>query len=142
MRDAFGGAFSVKLMLIFLMLYVSFMCVALSYARAFRVKNRIINIIEQYEGYVVGQTEEIEEEIDKYLKKAGYNISDTDVVRADGKRISSCDALEGRGYCIVPMSNNPTYYKVETYMVFKIPILNVKFPISIEGETKRIETVD
>ena len=47
MRDAFGGAFSIKLMLIFLMLYVSFMCVALSYARAFRVKNRIINIIKQ-----------------------------------------------------------------------------------------------
>ena len=51
MRDAFGGAFSIKLMLIFLILYVSFICVAINYARAFRVKNRIINIIEQYEGY-------------------------------------------------------------------------------------------
>ena len=51
MRDAFGGAFSIKLMLIFLILYVSFICVALNYARAFRVKNRIINIIEQYEGH-------------------------------------------------------------------------------------------
>jgi len=137
MRDAFGGAFSVKLMLIFLMLYVSFMCVALSYARAFRVKNRIINIIEQNEGYVQGATTEIDNEINEYLKRAGYHITYDDV-----ESVSSCGELKGRGYCIVPMSSNPTYYKVETYMVFRIPILNIKFPISIEGETKRIETVD
>ena len=46
MRDAFGGAFSIKLMLIFLILYVSFICVAINYARAFRVKNEIIKFIE------------------------------------------------------------------------------------------------
>lgn len=135
MRDAFGGAFSIKLMLIFLMLYVSFMCVALSYARAFRVKNRIINIVEQKEGYVMGQTTAIDKEIDQYLDGAGYYVTYNDV-----KSVSSCSSLQGRGYCILQMANNPTYYKVETYMIFKIPIIGIKFPISIEGETRRIET--
>ena len=50
MRDAFGGAFLIKVMLIFLGIYVAFMAVALNYAKAFKVKNYIINVIEQYEG--------------------------------------------------------------------------------------------
>ena len=49
MRDAFGGTFMIKLGLVFLVVYVSFMAVAINYAKAFRVKNQIINIIEQYQ---------------------------------------------------------------------------------------------
>ncbi len=138
MRDAFGGAFSIKLMLIFLMLYVFFICVALNYARAFRVKNRIINIIEQNEGYE--QYSAVDTEINDYLGKAGYYVDYNDI-----KKVSSCTqdtagfTNEGRGYCIVKMSNNPEYYRVETYMVFNIPILGVRFPIQIRGETRKIE---
>lgn len=40
MRDAFGGAFMIKVMLIFLGIYIAFMAVALNYAKAFRVKIR------------------------------------------------------------------------------------------------------
>ena len=77
MRDAFGGAFSIKLMLIFLMLYVAFICVALNYARAFRVKNRIINIIEQNEGYpaTANKRKAIDKEINDYLKSTGYYVT-------------------------------------------------------------------
>ena len=136
MRDAFGGAFSIKLMLIFLILYISFICVALNYARAFRVKNRIINIIEQNEGYK-GNTESVDTEINNYLADTGYHIEYNEI-----KGVSSCSNLKGHGYCILEMSNNPSYYRVETYMVFKLPIINVNFPIRIQGETRRIETFD
>ena len=37
----------IKLVLIFIVIYVSFMAVAINYAKAFRVKNEVINIIEQ-----------------------------------------------------------------------------------------------
>ena len=50
MREAFGGSFTIKLMLIFLAVYVTFIAVALNYAKAFRVKNGVIDIIEQNEG--------------------------------------------------------------------------------------------
>ena len=46
MRDAFGGAFMIKLMLIFLVIYVCFIAVALNYAKAFKAKNGIIDLIE------------------------------------------------------------------------------------------------
>ena len=77
MRDAVGGTFMIKIFLIFLALYIIFVGVAVNYAKAFRVKNRIINIIEQNEGItnytdnspssVLGQIKEsLNEEISAY----------------------------------------------------------------------------
>lgn len=137
MRDAFGGAFSIKLMLIFLILYVSFICVAINYARAFRVKNEIINIIEQYEGYTPANRMVVDPVINSYLERAGYHIEYEQV-----KGVSRCGEFSGHGYCIHQQSSDPEYYLVETYMVFRLPIINVDFPIPIQGETRRIETLD
>ena len=50
MRDAVGGTFMIKLILVFLAVYIIFMGAALNYAKAFRVKNKVMDIIEQNEG--------------------------------------------------------------------------------------------
>ena len=47
MRDAFGGAFMIRIMLVFVFLFVFFIAIALNYAKAFRIKNEIINILEE-----------------------------------------------------------------------------------------------
>ena len=47
MRDAFGGEFMCRLMLVFIVIYVSFTAVSLNYAKAFRVKNKVISYIEE-----------------------------------------------------------------------------------------------
>ena len=164
MRDAFGVAFSIKLMLIFLMLYVAFICVALNYARAFRVKNRIINIIEQNEGYCDStlssnnNTTNIDAQINSYLQKAGYYVSYDDVKSVVGK-VAGNDSIKyeclngfennsaNYGYCIYNTKNttvgksciNSAVYTVETYMIFKLPIINIRFPIVIKGETRPVE---
>lgn len=144
MRDAFGGAFSIKLMLIFLILYVSFICVALNYARAFRVKNRIINIVEQYEGYCGNTREKIADEINSYLASTGYSVSESAVENVKGDCLNDM----GRGYCIYSNISNfsdectaRNIYTVETYMIFTIPIINVHFPIVIKGETRVVERI-
>ena len=41
MRDAFGGAFMIKIFLIFIIVYVCFTALARNYAKAFKVKNKI-----------------------------------------------------------------------------------------------------
>lgn len=148
MRDAFGGAFSIKLMLIFLILYVSFICVALNYARAFRVKNRIINIVEQYEGYCgsASTITKIESEINSYLNSTGYYIEESAVKKVKGDCLN--DMSKGRGYCVYSSLNTSdnscttrNIYTVETYMIFTIPIINVHFPIVIKGETRPVEQI-
>lgn len=49
MRDAFGGAFMLKVFLVFILIYICFTALALNYAKAFKVKNQIIEYIENSE---------------------------------------------------------------------------------------------
>ena len=49
MRDAFGGSFMLKLFIVFIFIYVFFIAIALNYAKAFKVKNKIIEYIETHE---------------------------------------------------------------------------------------------
>lgn len=152
MRDAFGGAFSIRLMLIFLMLYVSFICVAINYARAFRVKNRIINIIEQNEG--VDPRGNTDEQIKAALREAGYYVDESEVERV---KCDSC-TFNSPGYSykkiksadFVPEGSSSrsydAYYYVETYMIFRLPVidtfLGINFPIAVKGETRVMNFVN
>ena len=47
MRDAYGGIFMVRLFLVFIVIYVAFTAVSLNYAKAFRLKNKLIDYVEE-----------------------------------------------------------------------------------------------
>ena len=47
MRDAFGGTFMIEILMVFVVLFVSFTAVMVNVAKTFRIKNQIINIVEQ-----------------------------------------------------------------------------------------------
>ena len=51
MNQSFGGAFLIKIALIFLAIYIVVLGFAMNYAKVFSMKNKIITIIEQNEGY-------------------------------------------------------------------------------------------
>lgn len=70
MREAVGGAFMIKLMMVFLVIYVVFIAMALNYAKAFKTKNGIIDYIERYEGY----NDHSKAAIDSYLDRMNYNV--------------------------------------------------------------------
>ena len=138
MRDAFGGAFMIKVMLIFLGIYIAFMAVALNYAKAFRVKNQIINIIEQYEGYEkkASDNTEVKDIIASYLDNMGYNVQ----IQCSG--VSQTNSCDTRGYRVEKIDTSKgAYYAVETYIKLELPFLNINITIPINGETKVIKTL-
>ncbi len=47
MREAFGGIFMIRLMLVFIVIYVAFAALSLNYAKAFKIKNSVISYIEE-----------------------------------------------------------------------------------------------
>ena len=47
MRDAFGGTFLIEILMVFVVLFVSFTAVIVNVAKTFRIKNQVINIVEQ-----------------------------------------------------------------------------------------------
>ena len=120
MREAIGGALLIKIMLFFLVLFNSLLAVAVNYSQAFRVKNQIINYIEQYEGY-----ESAVNHIDSYLSTMGY--------------YRKLHTTTGKGYEVSRVtSSRGNYYKVTTYIAFEFPIVGNLFNFPIIGETKVI----
>ena len=155
MRDAIGGVFSLQIILIFVILINGYMAYSVNYTRAFRVKNEIINIVEQKEGFTEGGT--AADEISALVKTAGYGLSS---VQQQAVRNNNnvdgwyCNGKEG--YCIKCNDNTGNnklnaddasyrgvYYTVKTYVNMDIPILNTIFTglpdiLSVRGDTKTV----
>ena len=147
MREAFGGAFTIKLMLIFLDIYIDFIAVSLNYAKAFRVKNRVIDIIEQNEGidsYDDTKEGSVIGNINSYLNTVGYYVNLANIKNNNTENINCYD----RGYCIeettAPVTDGITskYYKVTTYININFPFFKLNFNIPITGETRKIERIN
>ena len=131
MREAMGGALLIKLVMFFIVIYVCFLSIAINYSITFRVKNQIINLIEEYEGY-----NNAKDSISEYVNSIGY-------YREGSLKIGNDDSNCIKGYCIQEIaakSGNGKYYKVTTYVSFDFPIIGniLQFPVS--GETKIIKT--
>ena len=137
MREAYGGTMMVWLMMMFIVLFVSFTAIIVSVAKTFRVKNGVINIVEQYD-YANNQSN-AGTIIDDYLVQSGYRFPDS-----DNDRYNECSSNGGdwypRGVCIVPNdATNPEYYKVTVYVGVSLPFFGVDLSLPVSGETKSIE---
>ena len=129
MRDAFGGAFTMKLLLVFLVVYVCFMAIALNYAKAFRAKNGIIDYIERYEGF----NDTSESIINSYLANMNYYVSSQGPYGSYANRQdTTCYDV---GYCIETYADGSgTNYIATTFI--EIKILGLSFTIPINGEVR------
>lgn len=106
-----------RIFLVVIVFFVAFLAISVSYARAFRVKNGVIDILEQYEGY----TDKAQEKIDNYIKKMGYSCMVDEVVGTYQE--------QGNGGIIYP---------VTTCVNWNLPILNTKSIWKIKGQTEII----
>lgn len=150
MRDAIGGSFMIKLIIVFLVLYIIFVAVALNYAKAFRVKNKVLDIIEQNEGIkdFDNASDTAITQISTYMNNVSYKINkDTADKKCKETFGNGDDVFVGKeGYCIIEVRGNndinADYYKVTTFVTIDFPFLNLSFTIPITGETRKIERIN
>lgn len=132
MRESFGGSFIINLILVFIVVFISFMAVTVSYAKAFRVKNQVINIVEQYQYSGAGDSE-VENKIISYLDSVSYKNLSSSVS-------DKCNNVSGNlvnGVCIVPFDEvGARYYKIITYISIDFPFFNLSLVVPVSGETK------
>lgn len=139
MRDAFGGAFMLKLFLIFIFIYIFFTALALNYAKAFKVKNLVIDYLEDNEivdldnmsAFAEATMEEyFEKEI---LSNRNYKVNVEnfcshigDIYNEAGNRIAYCSEL---GIVIRRTGQDSktggVYYTVSTYVGWDAGFLNI-----------------
>ena len=136
MRESFGGAFMIKLVLVFIVIYVSFMAVAINYAKAFRVKNQVINILEQgqysFDGSVARA---VEINVGDYLDGVNYHINNVTCDNdADSKTIHNDVCVKRK----CSNSGNDCYYTVTTFIHIDFPLFKINMNLPVRGETKTI----
>ena len=153
MRDAFGGAFMIKLFLVFIFIYICFTAVALSYAKAFKVKNSVIEFMENWEITSLDNiTATKMEEFGNYINKEivgnmNYNMSSYNICKGypktndAGRVIGICDPagviVEEIGYA---KNTEGRYYRVCTYLGYNIGFLNKLTELNSDNETPGIVT--
>lgn len=115
MREAVGGTLLIKIVIVFLFIYIVFMSVILAYGRVFRTKNKIINYIEQNEG--ISNYQGFQEVVSK---RFNYN----------GKMDICYEKVGDRGY----------YYKTTVYITFQLPLVKDILRVPVSGETRLIDT--
>lgn len=153
MRDAIGGLTNVVIIVAFLVIVSGYLAFNVNYTKAFRVKNKIISTVEQYEGYCPqgGACDKI---IVDYMKKIGYKTNNNLNLTKYGYECVN-------GYCIKEtavyndkrgpddvISNidgdigSRVYYNVVTCVVIDIPIINKVLPnlklFQVSGTTHQI----
>lgn len=134
MREAIGNTFIVNLIIVFVVIFIALFAGSTSYTKAYKVKNQIINMIEEHHG----NYEEATREIDNYLGRVGYRVGGSGNCPA-----GSITAASDYRYCVQRVVQNGSaesgsnyYYRITTYMYFEIPIIASLVQIPVSGETK------
>ena len=123
MRDAFGGVFMMRLMLAFIFIFVAFSAVSLNYAKAFRIKNQVIDVVEQMEIQSINNISTYYNEIDSIVDNARYDVACSSSI------VESETITCYRGVVIEKNTERSNgdyiYYNIATYGVWNLKVLNV-----------------
>ena len=146
MREAIGGTWIFSIVIVFIVLFTSFLAISVNYSKAFKVKNGIVNIIEKREGISDATVDEISD----YLNSVGYLVysSCPDYVAsqsnesAHGFEASNTNSRKFK-YCIAKTEDTngnikKTYYNVTVFFRVDLPIMGEIFTFPVTGETKPI----
>ena len=140
MRDAFGGVFMMRLMLAFITIFVAFSAVSLNYAKAFRIKNQVIDVIEQMEIQKIDDISTHYDKLDQIKKNSKYNINcdkEGPITDEKSKVIGVCRS----GIVITVNSERSNdefvYYNVITYGGWNLGSLNML--LALGGKSQNSE---
>lgn len=139
MREATGNALLTMMMTSIIAIIMIFFVGSLSYSKAYRVKNYIINQIEENKTW----NTTLNNDLNSYLKEVGYNVRRNND-KCPTLNNNNCDGTKNlydnhNGYdvCIYKCgSGTNEYYKVITFMRFDFPVIGSALRFSVQGETK------
>lgn len=138
MKEAVGTSFVFTFMMIFVSILIAMYVGSIAYTKGFKVRNKIIDIIEKYEGY----TDEAKSEIDSDLASIGYRIVDKECGQRKGSNAIETDS--DYRYCVYKFdeTGKGTYYGVTIFIHFDIPVIGSFVEIPLYGESRLIYEKD
>lgn len=152
MREGIGSVFLYNMIILFIIIVFGILSATLSYYKAFKVNERLLFMIDKFEGYNSLSVEEMH----NFLKSIGYSSmpgndpqSQCPESRDGGTLVTSRSARHL--YCVYYFSDDrgqneggsvngdrePIYYNyaITTYIYLDLPIVNtIKLPVYTKGE--------
>ena len=136
MKDAVGGSLLLYLVVIFTSIVILFFAGILAYSKAYKVKNRIIEVIEKHGTY----DSSVVAEINNDLNRAGYRS-----VSSNAQLNSKCGNQNLNSttyfYCVYEDESSlesGKSYKVVTYVHFDFPVIGDILEFPVRGQTKTL----
>ena len=150
MKESIGNSFLFYFVITFFALFIFFFVCSLVYTKAFKVKNKIVDEIEIFEGDIVGGNNallpDFRNNVDAKLGQIGYKISPNANCETNGRFSGGTELSKGASnyrYCIYRFDANVSdseiqgyYYGVVAYMYYEIPIVGINLEFPVYGETK------
>lgn len=146
MKEAIGNAFVLGLVITFIIIFIVFFAGSTSYTKAFKVKNKIVEILEKHNDILNESSTssgrlraDVEQEINTVLNEVGYRISITpnNCPIRNGKDAVTKTLTSNYEYCIYEYSTvKGVYYGVTAYIYYQIPVFGIELRFPVYGETK------
>ncbi|HPF82946.1 MAG TPA: hypothetical protein PLV83_02100 [Bacilli bacterium] len=150
MRESISNAYVFMIVLVIIGACAIIVISSLSYSKTYKIKNRMIEIIEKYGEY----NESTENDIKEFLKTSGYptlkNSSSFSCPKGRGPEnvegvddsdhgYNAINTVDNYKYCVYRYKTvKGYYYSVVTYMSFDLPLIgdliSLEFPLY--GDTK------
>ena len=142
MREAIGGTWLFGLVLTFIVFFASFLALSINYAKAFNVKNSIVDLVSKYEGNNCKARKSIKD----YLVSTGYLVSGVCLNGYQGYDMEGNEVDPGKKayYCILNGDTgdntvlNKNYYRIMIFFHIDLPIVGDLTTFRIKGETESI----
>ena len=139
MRESISESWTIQIVAAFILLFVAFFALIISYSKCFKVKNEVVSIIEKYEGL----TADSEKIIKEYLVSTNYkgygNCPTTDILESNYKGYEEVNTGSNKyKYCIkANLVSNGTLvnYEVVLFYSFYIPVFGNIATFEVKGTT-------
>lgn len=136
MKESISESWTVQLVAAFILLFVAFLALIISYSKSFKTKNEVISIIEKYEG----PTNDARDIIASYLISSHYNAEGR--CPQDGLipyvGYEDEDGDNEFKYCLRPnLVHDGTLvsYDVVLFYTFNIPVFGEIITFEVKGTT-------
>ena len=131
MKEAIGTSMIFNLVMLFVGVFIALYVGTIAYSKGFKVRNRLIDIIEKYEMYNDSARQEIEEN----LSSIGYQIVDRECPSRDNA--VNVDNDSNYRYCIYRYTTTKgDYYGVTVFIHFDLPLIGNFLEFPLYGETR------
>ena len=150
MRETIGSTWIFQLIIVFILLFASYLALTINYSKSFKVKNEVITIIEHNEG----MTEDGIKLIGSYLTGSSYNANGHCELGWFGAKslegtVNSLESVTDNNayyyYCVNKYSSHSiahsgrSYYKIKLFFKFDLPVLGQITTFNVDGQTNEMD---